>query len=383
MKKILFVLPSLGMGGLERLQVTIANALAEKGYDITIMSFDDGKVLVNELHPNVRFIHKRPKYEVLKRVPKIKYLFDDGLWETRASAKALYKYYVGKEKYDVEVAFFRGRAVKIISGSTNPKAKKLVWVHSDFKYCSGYQSNFVSMDEVRNAYLSFDNIICVSQQAKDSFQQVMDIFDNVAVIYNMLPIKQIYRLANMGHVVVSKRHKFNVVLVGRLLDSVKGQTRMINAVAKLQKENIDVGLILVGDGPDKEHLMSYIKKCDLEQCVYMVGIQQNPYLYIKQADLLVCASYFEGYNLTVAEALVCGTPVLSTKCTGPCEILDGGKYGMLVENSEEGLYSGLKELIKNPTLLKEYRRRAIRRQEFFETEKNLEKITKLFETNVY
>ena len=60
---------------------------------------------------------------------------------------------------------------------------------------------------------------------------------------------------------------------------------------------------------------------------------------------MVCASYFEGYNLTVAEALIVGTSVLSTRCAGPCEILDDGKYGLLVENSEAGLYNGIKAFL--------------------------------------
>ena len=89
--------------------------------------------------------------------------------------------------------------------------------------------------------------------------------------------------------------------------------------------------------------------------------------------------YYEGFNLTVAEALILGVPVLSTKCTGPCEILGNGRYGMIVENSAEGLYNGLKQLAENPALLAEYREKTKLRQSFFDENKLLRQITDLFE----
>ena len=109
----------------------------------------------------------------------------------------------------------------------------------------------------------------------------------------------------------------------------------------------------------------------------MTGMQKNPYPYIKDADLLVCSSYYEGYNLTVAEALIIGTPVLSTDCTGPREILDGGEYGMIVENSDEGLYNGLKRCCDDSALLKKYREKAKLRHDFFDEDRILKQITGL------
>ena len=111
--------------------------------------------------------------------------------------------------------------------------------------------------------------------------------------------------------------------------------------------------------------------------ITMCGAQKNPYPFIREADMLVCASYFEGYNLTVAEALILGIPVLSTECTGPCEILDYGKYGIIVENSEEGLYKGLKHLCDNPEELHYAKKMAQKRMDFFNEEKILKSIEEL------
>ena len=86
----------------------------------------------------------------------------------------------------------------------------------------------------------------------------------------------------------------------------------------------------------------------------------------------------ERVQVTVAEALILDTPVLSTDCTGPNEVLDHGRFGMLVENSENGLYLGLKYLYQEPPLVEYYKKQARERMDFFDEEKLLKKITDLF-----
>ena len=154
MQKILFVLPWLAVGGLEKVQVTIANALAERGYEVTVMTLDERADLLPQLDKRVRYVYKPYKsHSIMKRIPYIRNrFFDDGMWEKRAQAKTLYKYYVGDEKYDVEIAFFRGLSVKIVSGSTNPDSVKLAWVHSDFRRADGYNYEFRDMRAVFDAY---------------------------------------------------------------------------------------------------------------------------------------------------------------------------------------------------------------------------------------
>lgn len=380
MKKVLFILPSLVIGGMERVQVTIANKLADVGYDVTVMTFDEGDDLKDELSDKVRFIHKKPKpFKFMRRIPYIRYkYYDNGLWETRASAKKLYQYYVGKEKYDVEIAFFRGRAVKIISGSTNKQSNKIAWVHNDFRQATGYLANFESLNAVHDAYKKMSHVVCVSNQALEGFIDIVGDTNNLITIYNMLPIEVIRKKADQEPKIRVQKNRFHVVLIGRLLDSAKGQKRLIEVAARLNNEGKDISLVLVGGGLDESMLRTLIQERHAESYITMIGSQMNPYPYIKDADLLVCSSYYEGYNLTVAEALILGVPVLSTDCTGPNEILDNGKFGMIVENSEEGLYNGLKELCDNPDLLQKYKDKALQRQDFFSEEKILRQISRLF-----
>ncbi len=378
MKKILFILPSLTIGGLERVQVTLANTLSRRGHDVTVMIYEKGSTLSSELDEKVKLIIKPPKsHPIMSRIPYVRYKFyDDGMWEKRATAQKLHKYYIGDEEYDLEIGFFRGMSIKIVSGCVS--SKKIAWVHSDFTKATGYMNQFKNMWEVFEAYSRFDNVVCVSKHALEGFMQTIGDTGNLVTIYNLLPIEQILTKSKEKPGIVIPHHNFNIVLVGRLLDSAKGQKRLIDAVTKLQVEGLDIGVALVGGGSDEEMLRTYIQEQNADGFVCMTGNQMNPYPYIAQSDLLVCASYFEGYNLTVAEALVLGIPVLSTRCTGPVEILDDGKYGMIVENSTESLIDGLREIITNKELYQHFKEMTAERRDFFDEERIIGQIEGLF-----
>ena len=374
-KKILFVLPWLKVGGLERVQVNIANALAKKGYNVTVMTLSPENDLQAELSDKVRYEYKPYKpHPILKRVPYIRSkFFDDGMWETRATPKQLYKYYVGKEKYDVEVGFFRGLAVKIISGSTNKKSTKIAWVHNDFKVCGGITNNFKSLSEAKAAYGKYDRIICVSDKAKAGFEEVIGCENKTQRIYNLLPANKIKELSNAP--IAEKKEGFTVLSVGHFVPQ-KGYDRLINAVIRLNDEGNKVNLWLVGYGEEEQNLKAQTLG---KNYIRILGKQVNPYKYMAQADLYVCSSRYEGFNLTVAEALIVGLPVISTDCTGPTEILANGKYGKICDNSEYGIYAGIKELFANPDKLAAYKSTAEKRGMDFSEEKIINEITSLIE----
>ncbi len=380
MKKILFILPSLVLGGLERELVTLANRMQSAGYSVTVMILANNRELENELNDGIKLIYKENKRPIGKSIPYIRYKFyDDDMWETRVSPATLYKYYVGREKYDVEIAFFHGFSVKILSGSTNKNAVHIAWVHNDFTKICNYRFKFKSMDEVRKAYQTFDHVVCVSEAARQGYLSVIGDTGNTVTVYNMLPVERIKQLSRAEIPFPYPGAGLRLVLVGRLRDSHKGQLRLIEVVSRLHAEGYDLSLTLVGDGDDREMIEQEILRRSAEQYIFAVGSQKNPYPFIAGADMLVCASYYEGFNLTVAEALILEVPVISTRCTGPCEILDDGKYGMLVENSAEGLYAGIKEMLDEPERLNAYRKKAAERRDFFDENRIFNQITDLIE----
>ena len=375
MKKILFVCQSLKIGGAERMQVTLANKLVEAGYDVTILIWLPIYTLQDDLDKRVHLIYKAPDEHLGNKIPYIRHkYYDDCMWEMRATPKQLYRYYVGNTDYDVEICFFHAIALDIIAGSTNPKSKKIAWVHHNVEE-RGLERD---LQKTKELYHQIGNIVCVSNSARDSFLKVFGDTGNVRVIYNMLPIDEITAKANEPTKQVFRKSGFHIVQVARF-DSLKGYQRLIETVVKLRQEEKELSLALVGAGEEKPHMLDMIQQTNAQDYIFVVDGETNPYCYIKEADLLVCASYTEGYNLSVAEALILGVPVLSTDCAGPSEILDYGRYGMLVENSEEGLYDGLKALYESPSLLEEYRQKAVQRQDFFDEDAILDQIIDVIE----
>ena len=380
MKKILFVTESLNIGGMEKELVVLANALSNRGYNITIVLYatNDEDNLEKQLDSKVRIIHrKRRPLRIRRKLPYFHRFYRGDKWEKRASAKTLYKYYVGKEKYDVEIAFYRGPSIKIISGSTNKYSKKLAWVHTDFKLCDpkSIMKFFNDMEEVKNAYKKFDSIATVSNMAGESFKELIGCHEKVQTIYNMIPVQEIQRKRN--ELCLENKERFTFITVGRFIDA-KGYDRLLRIVKRLNGDGFLFDIWFVGYGRNESDLRKYVEENRLYN-VKFLGYQENPYKYMKKADVFVCSSIREGFSLVVAEAMACGLPILSTKCTGPTEILENGEYGMLVENNELALYEGLKMCILNQNLIAEFRRGSLTRCKDFDVSKIMNQIINFIE----
>ena len=155
-----------------------------------------------------------------------------------------------------------------------------------------------------------------------------------------------------------------LLVTSRRLVSQKGYESLLEACNKLNKDNIKYELWILGEDWARPKLEELINKYRLSN-IKLLGFKENPYKYIKQGDLFVCSSKNEGFSLVIAEAMILGLPVISTKCSGPNELLNFGQFGYMVENDEEALYEGLKEIINNEEKLKYYKEKSNERVEFF------------------
>lgn len=379
-KRILFVTQTLACGGAETVLVNIANNLSRRGYSVTILCYEKAEVLVPLLDSNVRYIYKpRREFPILRKIPYIKrfYKYKKAVWEHRVSAKGLYKYYVGKEKYDIEVGFLRGAAIKIVSGSTNKKSKKFAWVHTDFKLCNpeSIMDWFNNDEEIAVAYGRMDKIFCVSDKARESFNEVIGLEEKTVTLYNLIPsgtvIEKSYEEISL------KKEKFTVITVGRLIPD-KRHERLLSAAKQLTDEGYDFDVWIVGAGVHEDYLKKYCVDNNIRNVTF-TGMQLNPYPYMRKADLFVLSSVREGFALVIPEAMACGLPVLSTSCTGPTEILDNGKYGILVDNYDESIHDGLKNILDNPKQLDSFKKKSEERYKDFDEKIIIKEIIAFFE----
>lgn len=366
MKKILFLIHDLGPGGAEKVLVNLVNNMDSKQYEITVMTLFDVGI-------NKRFLSENIHYKtVFKKVfpgnSHIMKLF---------SPELLHKMFI-KEKYDIEVAYLEGPSARIISGCNYPDTKKVCWIHIEQKNRKGLSASFRGFKEAVRCYTSFDKIICVSKTVMESFVQQLPMLNSVEVIYNTNESEKIRQLSTeQVSECTFREEEIKLVGVGKLLKS-KGFDRILRIVRKLHEE-YPVHLYILGEGPEEDNLKQYIENHQMEDYVQLLGYQINPYKFVARSDLFICASYAEGFSTASTEALIVGTPICTVDVSGMREMLgDHCEYGLITDNTNKALYKGIRSLLDKPYLLKEYKRKACARGEFFRTEKTVSDVEKMF-----
>lgn len=348
MIKILFFIETLSGGGAEKVLRTLVNNMDQSRFDITVMTVwpeDHEKYLAKGIHYGSLYPRK-------SRFNRLRY-------RAEAALNLTYPLHIHGD-YDIEVAYLECGATKIMAGSTNKKALKLAWVHCDLKKKNNDSEKFVHTS--RKWYRTFHKIICVSENVRESFIELFGGSQKVTVIYNTVDDNEIREKASAASSI--EKQNFTVVSVGRLCNQ-KGFDRLLNAHKRLIDAGYHYDLWILGDGSDRLQLEHYIADNDLSDSVKLFGFLDNPYPILGMADLLVCSSRFEGFSTFVTEGLVLGKPVVTTDCTGMRELLGNSEYGLITENSTEGIYHGLKKMLDDPALLAQYEARARERGEYF------------------
>jgi len=371
MKKILFMINSMGFGGAEKVTLDMINNLSPKKYDITLLTLSNNG---DYEHLLAEHIHKKSlvtaKNKFLRRVLKYLFLFV-------IPPKVTYNLFI-KKGYDVEIASLEGFPTKLIAeGKSN--AKKYAWVHINLIKSGNSVKNYRSEAHALECYKRFDKIFCVSSGVRESFISKYGMADKTFVQFNVLDEKQVLDCSLEAVKLPTFNQGLKLISVGRLAEQ-KGFDRLIKVLGKLAKENKEFHLTLVGDGPEREKLTSLALENGISDRVSFLGFQANPHKFVIHHDLFVCSSHTEGFSTVATEAIILKLPVISTDCTGMEDLLENGKYGMVVENSEEGLYQGLKQIFDSPSILEELKAVAKVRSSYFTMDKRIKEIEAILDT---
>lgn len=378
MKKLLIFVDALYEGGVSKVLLDLLENINRDKYDITVMTLYNQGIYI----------------ENVKKYAKYKYCFDIPDDDDNSLKAKLYRKYWGgmlrlpesfmyrwfvKEKYDIEIAFMHGWSTKFISGSNNKNSKKIAWVHVDLVTWNRVDGVFKNLEHHKNAYSKFHEVLCVSKIVKDGVEKKYGV-KNAKVIYNPINREKILKLSNENIDDIKSTNKFKLISVGRLSEE-KGYDRLLRVFKRLNDEGLDLQLSIIGSGEKYNELNDYIEKNNLKYKVFLLGYRENPYKYVKNSDLFVCSSISEGFSLVIAEAMVVGVPVISVNCPGPNEVLGFGKYGMLVNNDEDSLYDGIKELIDNKHLYENYKIKANQGENLFSVKKFIANVENIFGIN--
>lgn len=361
--RVLFLIHTLGAGGAERALVNLVNNMDSSKFDITVETmFEDGinKGLLNN---NINYISKKAPYP--KGISIILKFFP---------SKLLYKFFIGKEKYDILIAYMHGAPVKVLA---KKQCKKIAWLHNGDPATSTMFENWFSEKKSFSSYASYDRIVGVCNSVSKSFEEYTGI-DDVKVVYNTLDTKQIKKLSLLQMQTDFDKSYVNIVSTGRLAKE-KGYSRLLEVCKRLKEENYRFRLYLVGTGSEENKLKSLIKSYDLENTVFLLGFQENPYAYVNACDVFVCSSFTEGLSTATIEALILGKAIVSTDVSGAREIIGDSEYGLVVENGTEGIYEGLKVLLDNPEKIDFFKAKALKRAPFFDTKNTVTAVESLIE----
>ena len=329
MLKVLFHIDTLSGGGAEKVLCTLVNHMNPKEFDITVQTIypeNAGEYLNNNIHYKYIYPKKNRFYGYLYRL--------------EAALGLIYPLHM-KADYDVECAYLECGPTKVLASSTNKKARKYAWVHCDLS--AAYNRSFA--EKTAKWYRKYDKVICVSEKIKESFADYFGSGIPTEIIHNVVDSEEILRKSEL---VPDKLKKTGITMVNAArLTPPKNLLRLLKAQQKLLENGIDVNLWIVGEGEDRKKLEQFIAENDMGEQVTLWGYQQNPYPFMKAADLLVCSSNYEGFSTFVTEGLILGKPILTTDCSGMKELLGDSEYGIVTENSDEAFYNGLRSLLQN------------------------------------
>lgn len=368
MLKVLFFIPNLAHGGAERVLVNLVNHMDYHKFDITVQTMFDVGIYQNKLNKEIRYIGGFPWY--FKGNTLVYKLF---------TPRQLYKMYI-KEEYDVIISYLEGPSARVVSGCTNTRTKLVNWMHIELENEEYAQHVFRSMTEAEKCYKSFDRIACVSKTVKDSFNNMFKVNVPVEVFYNTVEAEVIRKSSEeLVEDIDFKSDEINIISVAKLM-KVKGYDRLVKVQRKLRDDGFKTHVYIVGKGEELSHLEKMIEENNIRDTWTFIGFKSNPYKYVRNADLYVCSSRKEGFSTAVTEALIVGTPVVSTNCSGAKELLGyNDEYGIVTENNEKALYGGIKKMISDKCLFNYYKKQAKVRGNKFSTDETVKAVEEMLE----
>lgn len=362
MIKILFFIETLEGGGAEKVLRNLVNHMDQTRFEITVQTVwpcDSAKYLA----PG---IHCRSMYSKKNCVNKLRY-------RVEAESGLAYRMHI-KDDYDIECAYLEMGTTKLMAASNNYKAKKLAWVHCDLKMAVKNQKAFVQ--KAAKWYQKFDKVICVSENVKESFEDLFGVNPPATVLYNVIDEKEILEKSLDNCPITKKR--LTGITIGRIT-AQKGFDRLLRVYRQLKVKGYEFDLWILGEGPDRTVLEHWTREQGLSDSVKFLGFCENPYPFIRSADFYVCSSRYEGMSTSIIEALLLDKAIITTDCTGMREMLGDSEFGLIVSNDETGLLDGLRQFVSDEQIRSHYRDMASIWNSRFSARKASENTQRYFE----
>ena len=363
--KILIAIKDMYMGGVQKACISFTDFLISRGIEVDLAVFNRNCELLEHINPKINLVDcnkslleisvsqgdskKYGKIFHLKRTLKaIKCkLFNN----KKILKKALKSQEFLEKDYDIAIAFQSSLGLKSLTVGCSEfvlektKAKeKWCFVHGDYGRCG------LNEPYANSLFEQFDKIICVSRSCADGMKEIAPaLAEKVDYIYNIVNAEEVIQKSKEQNIEYDKS-RMNFVTVARLSEE-KGHLRLLQQLKRLKDEDFSFYYTIVGDGKERSVIEDFIDANEMGDYVHVVGNKINPYPYVKSADLFILPSHHEAYGIVLIEAMILGVPVLSTETCSAKEVVKD--LGFVCENSDEGLYAKLKEILMDKVELQD------------------------------
>lgn len=390
MKRILFVINSLTIGGSEKSLISLLSNIDYSKYKVDLLMFKKGEdfdkyipkeVDVLEQLEYYKFLYKKSNKNIIKEMIfnyyKIKTSINLRINFKKKnriqSEQVLYnsqKNILEKQSqtYDVAIAYSQGIPTYYIADKVNAN-KKIAWINCDYKM-TGYNKN-IDYD----FYKKIDKIIAVSQYGKESIISVnKDYEKKTQVILDIVNPRLIESMAD-EEVVFEDKSYINICTVARLITHYKGYDMAIKAAKLLKDSEYKFRWYAVGEGEDRPIIERMIEELGLKKEFILIGKKSNPYPYMKNCDIYVQPSRNEGFGLTIVEAKILNKPIVCTDFDNAKVLINNEEDGIIVGKSELQIYLGIKKYLES----KEFKENIIKHLERKDEYNSIQEINKFYE----
>lgn len=372
MKKILFMVSSMNIGGVEKSLLSLLSEMSKDKYDVTLLLLEKKGAFLEQIPDWVKveeaswfkeikpIIMQSPQQTIKNYIINRKYfkilsfigcyIIDKCFDNRNLYYKNVFQSIPFNEnEYDVAIAY-QGPTDTIdyyIIHKIKAK-KKISWVHFDIS------KHYINKKLYSKLYKKINKIYAVSNEAKNKIDEIIPIAKNRTETFFNIVSSTI--INNMKYEKVHFDENFkgiNIATVGRL-SYEKGQDLAIEVMHRLKQNGYLFKWYLVGDGGSRKKYEEMIHKYGLEKECILVGATVNPYPYIDKSDIYVQTSRHEGYCLTLAEARCLRKPIVTTNFISAYEQITNGENGYITNCNTDALYNKIKCLIDNENIREKF-----------------------------
>ena len=250
------------------------------------------------------------------------------------------------KEYDIAISYAQGVPTFYVAEKVCAK-KKLAWVNVSYKLEDEdrvFQEQF---------YDKYNKIVAVSDSAKNIFLETFPKYtDKLEIIYDINDADFIKKMSEQGQSYNDNYTGLRILTIGRLANQ-KGYDIALEACKILKEKGIEFKWYSLGMGPLKEEIEKYINENNLENNFKLLGVKSNPYPFIRDCDIYVQTSRFEGFGIAIAEARMLNKLVVTTRFDAVYNQMKDRKNGLVVDMNSQGIVNGILELINNKELTNE------------------------------